>query len=150
MIYLASSWRNPYYYDVLEYLQRSYGGENIYDFRNTNSAFHWKRISKLWENWTPDEYLKALNEGTVKQAFKNDFDAVKNADVLILLNPCGISAHMEAAYAVGAGIPVIDFYIGNRSNTHYHHMFHIELMKSMIPYHAVGWEDLKAVLDTIL
>ena len=96
-IYLSSSWRNPYQPLVVKALREA--GHEVYDFRNPSSGdegFKWKNVDGLWEKWSNDDYINALNHPVAERGFKNDFDAMVWADVCILLLPCGRSAHSEA------------------------------------------------------
>ena len=105
-IYLSSSWRNPYQPLVVKALREA--GHEVYDFRNPSSGdegFKWKNVDGLWEKWSNDDYINALNHPVAERGFKNDFDAMVWADVCILLLPCGRSAHSEAGWMQGAGKP---------------------------------------------
>lgn len=105
-IYLASSWRNPYQPLVVKALREA--GHEVYDFRNPSNGdegFKWKNVDGLWEKWSNDDYINALNHPVAERGFKNDFDAMVWADVCILLLPCGRSAHSEAGWMQGAGKP---------------------------------------------
>ena len=56
-IYVASSWRNQYFLDVVKKL-REYGHE-VYDFRNpphNHGAFMWKDVDPDFDKWTVEEY----------------------------------------------------------------------------------------------
>ncbi len=113
-VYVASSWRNKYYEDVLKYFKESLAGLiEFYDFRNPeqgNSGFSWREIEAdgvSFEKWETAEYLHALEHPTAEQGFKFDFDAMKGADACVLILPCGRSAHLEAGYFVGAGKPLL-------------------------------------------
>lgn len=104
-IYVASSWRNPIFENVLLYLRVN--GVDHYNFKNTNSAFHWQEIDPQWDKWSKPEMIRALNSSLAEKAFKNDFDAMNECDALLLVQPCGRSAHLEAGYFVGQGKPVV-------------------------------------------
>ena len=61
-IYVASSWRNQYFPEVVKTL-REYGHE-VYDFRNPphdHGAFMWKNVDPDFASWTVAEYKKAWN-----------------------------------------------------------------------------------------
>lgn len=103
-VYLASSWRNPAYEAVRGNLQAK--GFEVYDFKNPDNQFYWFDISKDWECWDSADSISSLSEPVAKKAFYHDFKALKECDALVLLNPCGKSAHLEAGYAIGAGKPV--------------------------------------------
>ncbi|MDZ4172565.1 MAG: hypothetical protein U1C19_10375, partial [Methanobacteriaceae archaeon] len=53
--------------------------------------------------------IKAMNHEMSKRAFQQDKSMIEWADVLILLLPCGKSAHMELGYAKGLGKKIIIF-----------------------------------------
>lgn len=109
-VYVASSWRNKYYPEVVRLL-RTHGYE-VYDFRNPpdgKGGFFWKDVDENWENWTTKEYINNLHHEWAEYGFKRDIDAMKDADVCVLVLPCGRSAHSEAGWMAGAGKRVIAF-----------------------------------------
>ena len=107
MIYVASSWRNPAQPGVVATLRRhSYP---VYDFRNPapgNTGFAWAQIDPHWEKWTTYEFVGALKHPIAAAGFKLDMDALKSATAVVLVLPCGRSAHLEAGWIVGAGRPL--------------------------------------------
>lgn len=53
MIYVASSWKNPYYEDVIKRLREE--GLPVYDFRNPphgGNGFHWTDVDPNAPDWT--------------------------------------------------------------------------------------------------
>lgn len=103
-IYVASSWRNEYQQSVVEMLRAL--GHEVYDFRNPtegNTGFAWSDIDTNWENWTSEEYVKALSHPIAESGFKHDFDAMKWADCCVMVLPCGRSANTEAGWMKGVG-----------------------------------------------
>lgn len=97
-IYVASSWRNENQPQVVQRLRDE--GHDVYDFRNPkehiherDEGFHWSDIDPEWKNWTPEQFVGALDHPL--------------AEALVLVMPCGRSAHLEMGYAAGAGIPTI-------------------------------------------
>lgn len=109
-IYVASSWRNEFQPAVVEVL-RSMGHE-VYDFRNPekgNHGFSWSQIDPNWENWTSEEYVKALEHPIAVEGFDFDFDAMKWADCCVMVLPCGRSANTEAGWMKGVGKSVYVF-----------------------------------------
>jgi len=104
MIYVASSWRNPYYPAVLAALKEE--GLPFYDFRNPDCVFHWSDIDPNWKRWTADQYVDALNHDLAGPPFASDMGALRESKQLVLLLPSGRSAHAEAGWAAGAGKPV--------------------------------------------
>ena len=103
-IYVASSWRNQYFPEVVKRL-REYGHE-VYDFRNpphNHGAFMWKNIDPQFEKWTVSDYKTGLEHPSSERQFQADLDALNWADTCILVLPCGRSAHTEAGWMKGSG-----------------------------------------------
>ena len=103
-IYVASSWRNSYQQDVVHALREI--GHDVYDFKNPsdkNHGFSWSEIDPNWQEWTPEEYVKALEHPRSIEGFNLDFDAMKWADCCVMVLPCGRSANTEAGWMKGAG-----------------------------------------------
>jgi hypothetical protein len=104
-IYVASSWRNSLQPEICNLLREA--GHQVYDFRdpedNGSTGFHWSDIDRDWELWSPADYKQGLDHILAAQGFKKDFDAMKWCDAMVLVMPCGRSAHLELGWAVGAG-----------------------------------------------
>lgn len=107
MIYLASSWRNQYQPAVLA-LIRAWGFD-VYDFRNPAEGNHGFAACDYpsWQSGTTAGFNQALTLPEPKQALDLDMDALRSASCVVMLLPCGKSAHIEAGYAIGAGVPLI-------------------------------------------
>lgn len=108
-IYVASSWRNEYQPQVVEALRAI--GHEVYDFRNppNGTGFSWSEVDPKWEQWTTEEYRKALDHPTSIRGFNSDFDGMKWADACVMVLPCGRSANTEAGWMKGAGKKVYVF-----------------------------------------
>jgi hypothetical protein len=109
-IYVASSWRNEFQPMVVEVLRAM--GHEVYDFRNPpngKGGFAWSDIDEDWENWTTEEYKKALLHPVAEEGFHSDFDGMKWADACVMILPCGRSANTEAGWMKGAGKEVYVF-----------------------------------------
>lgn len=110
-VYVASSWRNERQPEVVKVLREA--GHEVYDFRNPDggtddsSGFSWSSIDPNWQNWNASQHLAALANPLAKEGFKKDFDAMKWADICVLVTPSGRSAHIEAGWMQGSGRPVI-------------------------------------------
>ena len=105
-VYVASSWRNTDQPDIVNALRLE--GHEIYDFRHPqegDDGFTWMEIDPTWEKWDSLEFIDALKHPAAVRGFNLDMDALKWADALVLVMPCGRSAHLELGYAVGAGKP---------------------------------------------
>ncbi|WP_294596370.1 hypothetical protein [uncultured Rikenella sp.] len=105
-IYVASSWRNRYYTEVVAHLRQL--GHEVYDFRNPvpYGGFSWSEVAPNWQSWTMEEYKKALSHPNAERGFGSDFGAMQWADACVLVCPCGRSAHTEAGWMAGTGKPV--------------------------------------------
>lgn len=125
MIYVASSWRNPRYEGILDCLEQW----NIayYNWRD-EEGFHWSDVFSelVWTNdagktvntmqmhidhWTdpipPEMFARAMRHQRAQQGFERDMRHLEEAEAVILLLPCGKSAHLEAGWAVGSGKPTV-------------------------------------------
>jgi hypothetical protein len=106
-IYVASSWRNVYFPEVVEVLRNA--GHDVYDFRNPPSGdegFKWSAVGEDWMEWTPSEYREHLSHPKAEKQFANDIEAMQSCEACVLLLPCGRSAHTEAGWFAGQGKPV--------------------------------------------
>ena len=109
-IYVASSWRNQYYPEVVAKLREA--GHEVYDFRNPphgGNGFRWTDIDENATNWTFEQYAEGLHHPKAKRQFAADLDALNWADTCVLVLPSGKSAHTEAGWMAGAGKRVIAF-----------------------------------------
>lgn len=109
-VYVASSWKNQYYPQVVERLLEA--GHDVYDFRNPphgGNGFHWTDIDKNALNWGFNEYAEGLHHPNAERQFKADMDALNWADTCVLVLPCGRSAHTEAGWMAGAEKRVIAY-----------------------------------------
>ncbi len=109
-IYVASSWRNPYFPEVVTRLREA--GHEVYDFRNPphgGSGFHWTDIDPKAPEWTYAQYAEGLHHPLAERQFQADIDALTWADTCVLVLPCGRSAHTEAGWMAGAGKRVVAY-----------------------------------------
>lgn len=103
-IYVASSWRNQFYPEVVERLRAA--GHEVYDFRNPphgKGGFRWSDVDPDFQNWTVEQYRKGLEDPWSETQFKSDMEALEWADTCVLVLPCGRSAHTEAGWMAGTG-----------------------------------------------
>lgn len=103
-IYVASSWRNPDQPRFIRNLRAD--GHEVYDFRHPapdNGGFHWSAIDPNYEQWGWYGYTLALNHDMADKGFMLDMEALRSADAVVLVLPCGPSAHLELGYAIGTG-----------------------------------------------
>ena len=135
-IYVASSWRNQYFPEVVRALREA--GHEVYDFRNpphggnglsacgafppsrseegtstfsshSGVGFKWTYIDENAPNWTFAEYSAGLHHPKAERQFKADMEALEWADTCVLVLPCGRSAHTEAGWMAGAGRRVVAY-----------------------------------------
>lgn len=103
-IYVASSWRNAMQPHLVALLREQ--GFEVYDFRNPGPGEHgfaWSEIDPEWKSWTVEQYAAALDHPLAWHGFALDFGAMQWADTVVMLTPCGSSAHLELGWAAGAG-----------------------------------------------
>jgi len=107
-IYIASSWKNKETIRSMAWVLRKIGHE-VFDFTDpesrpegfdcfTFSASEWARKPKSQIEWKEFMELEAT-----RRAFESDKAGLDWADTIIMLNPCGRNAHLEAGYAIGKG-----------------------------------------------
>ena len=109
-IYVASSWRNEYYPEVVAKLREV--GHDVYDFRNPPSGdpgFKWSSVSEGYMDWTPEQYRENLNHPKAVRQFGNDIEAMEACDACVIVLPCGRSAHTEAGWFAGRGKRVLAY-----------------------------------------
>lgn len=104
-IYVASSWRNARQPEVVARLRAA--GHEVYDFRNPapgDAGFGWRQCAT-------DDQLRdgrrfrdeVLTHPIARRGFDFDMGALRGADAMVLVLPCGRSAHLELGWATGAG-----------------------------------------------
>ena len=107
-IYVASSWRNTFYPEVVERLREE--GHEVYDFRHPpHGGFRWTEIDPDAFNWQFEQYAEALDHPLAERQFAADLEALRWADTCVLVLPCGRSAHTEAGWMAGAGKRVVAY-----------------------------------------
>jgi uncharacterized repeat protein (TIGR04076 family) len=109
-IYVASSWRNQYYPEVVKRLREA--GHDVYDFRNPphgGNGFRWTDIDENALSWSFRQYAEGLHHPKAERQFKADEEALEWADTCVLVLPCGRSAHTEAGWFAGARKKVIAY-----------------------------------------
>ena len=107
-IYVASSWRNKYFPEVVARLREA--GHEVYDFRNPphgGHGFKWTELDPNAPNWTFDQYAEGLRHPKAERQFAADLEAMEWADICVLVLPA--AAHTEAGWFAGAGRKVIAY-----------------------------------------
>lgn len=103
-VYVASSWRNTESPYVVAQLREA--GHDVFDFRNPRPGDHgfgWREIDPAWATWSPEQHRANLSHPRAIAGFQSDMDGLIGAEAVVLVLPCGRSAHLEAGYAKGAG-----------------------------------------------
>jgi len=139
-IYVASSWRNLLQSFVVTSLRGH--GFNVYDFRNPpdRTGFAWETIDQNWKNWGPVEYIEALGHPLAIAGFNSDFDAMKAADICVLVMPCGRSAHIEAGWMKGNGKQLFIINIDQSEP---------ELMYKIADHVITSWDEFNCIFYSI-
>lgn len=116
-IYVASSWRNKYFDEIVAVLRAA--GHTVYDFKNAQNAFSWQQLVgalisaktnyryKHGDTWPGSTLRAALVHPLCERGFNQDMINLMNCDTCVLVLPCGKSAHLEAGWATGARKKVI-------------------------------------------
>ena len=139
MIYVASSWRNLIYPDVIDAFRRA--GISFYDFRNPepgNTGFKWTEIDEQWRFWSMAAYIRALDHPVAVEGFELDYNALNKCNGCALINPCGKSAHLELGYVLGQGKPGAILLDSGEP----------ELMYKMAPYLCTTIDELVTVVKS--
>lgn len=112
-IYVASSWRNEFQPGVVAALRED--GHEVYDFKD-EEGFHWTEVDEGWQRWVLHipAYLEGLKHPCAERGFNRDMTALKSADACVYVMPCGVSASLEAGWAIGAGKPTAVYVPGLR------------------------------------
>lgn len=104
-IYVASSWRNTIQPSVVIALRDA--GHEVYDFRSPTAGedgFAWTNIDTNWLNWTPEHFAEVLKTNDyAAKGFGLDKAALEWCDTVVMVLPCGRSAHLELGYIAGQG-----------------------------------------------
>lgn len=108
-IYIASSWKNYQIVRQLSGLLQAEGHE-VYDFTDEKKHFAFNALDiPRFTGKSRDEidWLEFNECRETMMAFKTDKAGLDWADAVLMVLPCGRSAHIEAGYAVGQGKPLI-------------------------------------------
>lgn len=110
-VYVASSWRNPLYSDVLTVLQSN--GHAVWDWRSPptgGNGFRWQDTAvaevadyRHGDKISPSVWARMLTSPIAQAGFASDLAGMNWCDVGVLLHPCGRSAHLEAGWIAGRG-----------------------------------------------
>jgi hypothetical protein len=100
-VYVASSWKNDIQQEVVKILRGA--GHEVYDFKGKD-GFHWSSVQPDYRTrpLKAPEVITMLNHHLAHAGFDRDMNALKEADAVVLVQPCGRSAHLELGWAAGA------------------------------------------------
>jgi nucleoside 2-deoxyribosyltransferase len=107
-IYIASSWKNAARVRALADLLRARGHE-VFDFTDPDTRregfenYLYSASRAMGKPREMIEYTELLAAPETRKAFRSDKAGLDWADTVVLLLPCGRSAHLEAGYGVGQG-----------------------------------------------
>ena len=92
-VYIATSWKNTHTDDVVKALQRA--GHFVYDFRVM--GFKWMTSEAI----PAERHQHHLGRHDAKNAYKLDKQMLEECDAVVMVLPCGRSAHLELGWAIG-------------------------------------------------
>lgn len=141
-VYVASSWRNQRQPAVVQAIRAA--GHQVYDFRNPtgpglepDQGFHWSDIDPEWQSWSALQFVDALEHPLALDGYARDYEALAAADAVVLVMPCGRSAHLELGFGVGRGMHSIILLSDGEP----------ELMYKMVPNLVTSVEEVITALD---
>lgn len=100
-IYLASSWKMAPAINELAKTIRLWGHEvdSFCEETPDRYSFHFSEVP----NYDKMNAVQFLEDERAQRAFREDKKWLDWADAVIMIKPCGNSAHLEAGYAKGTG-----------------------------------------------
>lgn len=114
-IYVASSWRNKYFDEIVELLSKE---NDVYNFKEPftgTSGFHWNDIDPSVPRQThgsgplsvsPTKYKELLDSPRAKEGHTSDKIGMEWADICVAVMPFGRSASLEVGWFLGKDKPV--------------------------------------------
>ncbi len=104
-IYIATSWKNEDMARTIAEILRNRGYEVdcFCDPSSGRYVFHWSEMVENEEDLQNYDAVSFIYDPRVQRAFEEDKKWIDWADVVVMLHPCGNSAHLEAGYAKGRG-----------------------------------------------
>lgn len=104
-IYIASSWKNEAACRGVASRLRDQGHkvDCFCDPWAGRYVFHWTELVEKQEDLAKYDAVNFLADSRVQRAFLEDKKWLDWADTVLLILPCGRSAHLEAGYGKGSG-----------------------------------------------
>lgn len=140
-IYVATSHKNVYHTDTVSALKQA--GYTVYDFKNPGPGgplLSWPEPYTNCTDWTLDNAIDAIQHPESMDVYNADYTALNKADMVVLILPCGVSAHIEAGFARGQNKPVV-VYIPEKMPP--------ELMYNMFYMYCDTLDDLLVCVEDI-
>ena len=103
-VYVASSWKNASQQGVVAALRAD--GHEVYDFKNPepgNKGFGWRQCVPEKPPWSAAKTREVLSHPMAEHGFGLDIGAMRWADAIVMVQPCGRSASWELGWGCGAG-----------------------------------------------
>jgi hypothetical protein len=104
-IYIASSWKNnSKLIDIARRLRDAGHAVDLFcDDSQGRYVFHWTKLVDREEDLAQYDAISFLDDARTRLAFIEDKSWLDWADTVLLVLPCGRSAHLEAGYGKGQG-----------------------------------------------
>ena len=103
-IYIASSWKNQKaVLEMADILEGSGFEVDAFCRPGTRYVFYWAELVNNESDLDKYDAITFLNDPRVQRAFNEDKKWLDWADCVVMMKPCGNSAHLEAGYAKGRG-----------------------------------------------
>jgi len=104
-IYIATSWKMEGTAIFVTNELRKIGHEVdcFCDSSSGRYVFHWTEFVEKEEDLKNYDAISFLHDPRTQRAFKEDKKHIAWADAVVMIHPCGKSAHLEAGYAKGRG-----------------------------------------------
>ncbi len=104
-IYIATSWKLEKIAKMLAEKLREAGHEVdcFCDPSTGRFVFSWDEIPDVKENPQAYDAIDMMKDPRTQRAFKEDKGFIDWAEAVVMILPCGRSAHLEAGYAKGCG-----------------------------------------------
>ena len=104
-IYIATSWKMEGVAKAVAQRLRTEGHEVdcFCDPSSGRYVFHWTEFVNTEEELQKYDALSFLADHRTQRAFREDKGYIDWCDAVVMIHPCGKSAHLEAGYAKGSG-----------------------------------------------
>jgi len=107
-IYLAASWRiKDVVLEMAELLRSNGHIVDAFCDEDNRVSFNWSELLEIMDNEGMNiaelDAKDMMKHWRVQEAFKEDKKYLDWSDAVVMLMPCGRSAHLEAGYAAGSG-----------------------------------------------